>query len=384
MDPFPVSQKAYVANDSIAYEAQLVAAIIHTRAPIEGRPTYTYEGEGQNLACTVSVKMRDDPEPKVMVSPKVGDIKIKNSPLWVSNPRQQLAYHTIRNWARLYCPEIILGVYDVDEMEDAARAATARDVTPPSAPVARPTRADFKPQPEQAREADEADVAEEPARTLQAAAEIEAALKAAPDREELRAIWQSVNTEGDLAAVKEADEAAHAALCQLYNSLAEAFEPATNNDAQEEEPAGENSPEPGAEEPKEEQQPRFALTSDKEVFDRETGEVVDPKFVRLFNNGTFSVLKGYYGTVAEENPAEERKGKDDNAGEASEASKPLASFADQAIGHIRSLSSASKITGWFDNVFLDDAAARDLAAEEVDRVRRAMNDRLRELQPKKQ
>ena len=37
--------------------------------------------------------------------------------LWVSNPKQQIAYLGVKYWARLYCPEVILGVYSPDEVE---------------------------------------------------------------------------------------------------------------------------------------------------------------------------------------------------------------------------------------------------------------------------
>ncbi|EFS9168726.1 recombinase RecT, partial [Salmonella enterica] len=42
----------------------------------------------------------------------------RNSPLWVSNPKQQIAYLGVKYWARLYCPEVILGVYSPDEIEE--------------------------------------------------------------------------------------------------------------------------------------------------------------------------------------------------------------------------------------------------------------------------
>ncbi len=39
----------------------------------------------------------------------------RNSPLWTSNPKQQLAYLALKYWARLYCPDVILGVYTPDD-----------------------------------------------------------------------------------------------------------------------------------------------------------------------------------------------------------------------------------------------------------------------------
>lgn len=115
MDPFAVSQKAYVANESIAYEAQLVNAVILSRAPLKGRPDYEFEGEGDQRRCKVLAVLKNDSMPKAYLSPPLAQIKAK-SPLWKDDPDQQLAYYSIRAWARRHCPEIIMGVYTVEEV----------------------------------------------------------------------------------------------------------------------------------------------------------------------------------------------------------------------------------------------------------------------------
>ena len=51
---------------------------------------------------------------------------VRNSPLWVSDPRQQLAYLAIKRWSRLYTPDVILGVYTPDEIAEREEL----DVTP--------------------------------------------------------------------------------------------------------------------------------------------------------------------------------------------------------------------------------------------------------------
>lgn len=47
--------------------------------------------------------------------------RTRNSTLWADDPRQQLAYLAVKRWARLYCPEVILGVYTIDELEKDGR-----------------------------------------------------------------------------------------------------------------------------------------------------------------------------------------------------------------------------------------------------------------------
>lgn len=50
----------------------------------------------------------------------------RNSPLWVSNPKQQIAYLALKYWARLYCPAVVLGVYTPDEVEQ----RTEKEINP--------------------------------------------------------------------------------------------------------------------------------------------------------------------------------------------------------------------------------------------------------------
>lgn len=43
-------------------------------------------------------------------------VTVRNSPVWKSDPRQQIAYLAVKRWSRLYCPDVILGVYTPDEL----------------------------------------------------------------------------------------------------------------------------------------------------------------------------------------------------------------------------------------------------------------------------
>lgn len=135
MDPFSVAQKTYFVSEGSApgYEAQLISAVVHSRAPLDGRLSVAWEGDGNGLTCTVTGKFRGDPQPKLKTC-RIANIKTKNSPLWTADPEQQLAYYTVRAWARLYCPDIIMGVYTREELVEADNAVgpdAAKDVTPP-------------------------------------------------------------------------------------------------------------------------------------------------------------------------------------------------------------------------------------------------------------
>lgn len=131
MSPFSVANKSYEVNDRIAYEAQLIMAVINARAPLQNRLRYSYAGDGPELRCTVSGLIKGETEPLEYQSPAIKDIRPQNSPLWKTDPRQQLGYYSGRNWARRFCPEVILGIYAEDELRDREIGPdNARDITP--------------------------------------------------------------------------------------------------------------------------------------------------------------------------------------------------------------------------------------------------------------
>lgn len=128
MNPFAVAQKSYKVNDIIAYEAQLIAAVINTRAGLKHRPSIEFEGEGGQRRCIVTFEASDG-STHIYRSPITSAISPKNSPLWKTDPDQQLGYYSVRAGARRHFPEVLLGVYDRDELDG------ARDVTPSAGPT---------------------------------------------------------------------------------------------------------------------------------------------------------------------------------------------------------------------------------------------------------
>lgn len=127
MDPFVVANKSYLVNGRIAFEAQLIHAVINRRAPITSIIRPIYEGEGDTRTCTISAKVKGEEEPIEWKSPEFQDIQPKNSPLWKTKPDVQLFYNTVRDWCRMYFPDVILGVYTNDELIDTPEM---KNVTP--------------------------------------------------------------------------------------------------------------------------------------------------------------------------------------------------------------------------------------------------------------
>lgn len=116
MSPYAVANKSYVVNDRVAWESQLIHAVIEQRAPITGRLRHKFSGQGMNRRCLVWAKVHGESEPLEYTSPEFSTITPKNSPLWKSKPDLQLFYNTSRDWARVYFPDVIMGIYSDDEL----------------------------------------------------------------------------------------------------------------------------------------------------------------------------------------------------------------------------------------------------------------------------
>lgn len=131
MNPFAVAQKTHIVNGVLGYEAQLVNAVVQSSGAIQGSFHYEYQGDNQSLACRVGAVLKGQNQITWGEWLPLNLVQVRNSPLWKTNPRQQLGYLQVKNWARAYCPAAILGVYSVDELQDyEANIKQVKDVTP--------------------------------------------------------------------------------------------------------------------------------------------------------------------------------------------------------------------------------------------------------------
>jgi len=119
MNPFQVAQKTHIVSGKLGYEAQLVNAVVQASGQIKGGFKYEFDGEGLGLKCRVGAVLRGDSEITWGEWLCIAEVTTKNSPLWKTNPKQQMAYLQTKNWSRLYCPGAILGIYSDDELIDA-------------------------------------------------------------------------------------------------------------------------------------------------------------------------------------------------------------------------------------------------------------------------
>ena len=152
MNPFAVAQKTHLVNGTLGYEAQLVAAVINSSGAVADRFHFEWFGDwhkivGKFKEVESRTKKDDNGNPKKFIvpawqqsdehglgvkvwatikgesEPRVLELlmtqaRTRNSTLWTEDPKQQIAYLAQKRWARLYAPDVILGVYTPDELEE--------------------------------------------------------------------------------------------------------------------------------------------------------------------------------------------------------------------------------------------------------------------------
>jgi len=129
--PYGVANLSYIVNNKLAFEAQLMIAVVNKHGGLTQRLRPRYEGEGDDLVCIVQGQFNGEVDVCEYRSPKLGTIHPKNSPLWKVDPPRQLFYYSARGFIRMFCPQIMLGIFGYDELQDNPHigADNAKDVT---------------------------------------------------------------------------------------------------------------------------------------------------------------------------------------------------------------------------------------------------------------
>lgn len=156
MNPFAVAQKTHVVNGTLGYEAQLVNAVVSSSNLLSTRLDYRWDGDwskvngktdkSPSLTVTVSATIKGESAPRELTI-SMAQAGVRNSPLWEQDPRQQLAYLCVKRWARLHAPDVLLGVYTPDELEE-TRPRVERDITPATSAASINTLINKKPEPD--------------------------------------------------------------------------------------------------------------------------------------------------------------------------------------------------------------------------------------------
>ncbi|MGS4723089.1 RecT family recombinase [Citrobacter farmeri] len=144
MNPFAVAQKTHLINGVLGYEAQLVNAVISRSGVLASRFEYEWYGpwekvigkfnirkgekgeyrvpgwtmaDEEGIGIIIKARLKGEDQPREL-DLLLAQARVRNSTLWADDPRQQLAYLAVKRWARLFCPNVILGVYTPDELDE--------------------------------------------------------------------------------------------------------------------------------------------------------------------------------------------------------------------------------------------------------------------------
>jgi hypothetical protein len=146
MNPFSVAQKTHLSpSGQLGYEAQLINAVVISRAPVIGRPEYEFLGDWKKILGKITEKTgtnggkyyapnwKDVDEEGLGVicrvhfigeaAPREITVMMSQcyprfSTQWATDPQQQICYVAIRKFSRRHCPDVILGVYTPEELEE--------------------------------------------------------------------------------------------------------------------------------------------------------------------------------------------------------------------------------------------------------------------------
>ena len=154
MDPFAVAECTSLVHGRMCYEGKLVAAVLQQMNAIDGYLDFEFSGSGQDMAVVVSGRRTG--ETKLLTCE--GSVKswrthqfAKNQDgsqgretanNWDKNPKDQLIYKGTRQWARLWCPGAMVGIYTPDEFDDDGRVL--KDASASATVVADPPAAGRK------------------------------------------------------------------------------------------------------------------------------------------------------------------------------------------------------------------------------------------------
>jgi hypothetical protein len=143
MDPIMCMQKMYIVHGRPAFEAQFQIALVNASGlftePIRWKETGTKGSDDWGMIAYATRKSGGKPcEARVTIGmAKAEGWLSKEGSKWKSLPELMLCYRSASFFARIHCPEVILGMQSKQELEDTSPGPTIEIQAEP-APAAAP------------------------------------------------------------------------------------------------------------------------------------------------------------------------------------------------------------------------------------------------------
>lgn len=131
-EPLTVFQNIYVVSGRPGWKTEYVIARANKAGVFRGRLTWESNGKGDDLTVTAKAVLADSGEEVRATT----DMRMAKAEGWTKNtkyasmPEHMLRWRSAAMLVRLYCPEVMLGMPVLEEIETQP-AQEIRDVTPP-------------------------------------------------------------------------------------------------------------------------------------------------------------------------------------------------------------------------------------------------------------
>lgn len=120
--PLMVMQNLYVVNGRPAWSSQYIIAMINNSKKYKTEIQFDLKGEDDTLECTAYVVDYSDRTVKgptiTMAMAKAEGWFGKNMSKWQTMPEVMIRYRAASFFGRLNCPDMIMGLYSVEEAKD--------------------------------------------------------------------------------------------------------------------------------------------------------------------------------------------------------------------------------------------------------------------------
>jgi hypothetical protein len=124
MPPLMVLQNVVIIKGTPGWKAQFVVALLNRSGRFRGPLRWTTSGKGESLAVTCWALLAEDGErievtvPLSMARAERWGVSEKGTNKYDTMPEQMLRWRSATFLGRLYAPEVLLGMYDSEELSD--------------------------------------------------------------------------------------------------------------------------------------------------------------------------------------------------------------------------------------------------------------------------
>lgn len=122
VDPMMFMQNTYIVHGRPGIEAKLAIALVNSRGPFTGPIQWKFDGSGKSRKCVayathkITGEVCEAEVSWAMVEAEGWDKKPGSK--WKTIPDLMFQYRSAMFLARLYCPEVLLGMHSADELAD--------------------------------------------------------------------------------------------------------------------------------------------------------------------------------------------------------------------------------------------------------------------------